>query len=93
MLQQASAFAIASAVLVALGATPAHAQQQKLRSELVVNGLQQPVWVGGAPGDPTRLFVIEKVIGSTTTARIRVINGVDTPTPTLNPAPYPSTPP
>lgn len=89
MRHKASAFALASAVFTAfLITSPVHAEQQKLRSELVVNGLQQPVWVGGAPGDPSRLFVIEKIIGSTTTARIRVINGVDTPTPTLNPVPF-----
>ncbi len=64
------------------------AQQQKLRSELVVGGLSNPVWVGGAPGDPTRLYVIEKIIPGQTSAAIRVINNVDTPNPTLNPVPF-----
>jgi glucose/arabinose dehydrogenase len=77
------------AALAVLACAPgALAQQQKLRSELVVAGLTQPVWVGGAPGDPTRLYVIEKILPGQTVARIRVINDADTPTPTLNPVPF-----
>ncbi|MFO0832334.1 MAG: PQQ-dependent sugar dehydrogenase [Phycisphaerales bacterium] len=78
--------ALLTAAMV-LAAPRAHAQQ-KLRSELVVSGLQQPVWVGGAPGDPTRLFVIEKIVSGQTVARIRVINNANTANPTLNPVPF-----
>lgn len=50
-----------------------------LELQVVVPGLSFPVFLTAAPGDPSRLFVIEKV------GRIRIIkNGTLLPTPYLN---------
>ena len=51
--------------LLAAAPTP-----QDLAVELVADGFDRPSWVGGAPGDPTRLFVIEKDL-----ALVRVLRG------------------
>ncbi len=77
----AAGLAVGSAVQV-------HAQtSQVLSSSAIVNGLTRPVWVGGAPGDDTRLFVIERHTGTPATGRIRVVNNLWT-TPALNTTPY-----
>jgi len=38
----------------------ASASAQTLTTELVVSGLTRPLWVGAAPGDPHRLYVVEQ---------------------------------
>jgi glucose/arabinose dehydrogenase len=43
-----------------------------LSSELVVNGLSRPVQVVAAPGDTSRIFIVEQRSGST--GRIRIFN-------------------
>jgi len=61
-----------------LAAAPATAQAP-LTTELFVSGLSSPVDLTFAPGDPTRIFVLEKV------GRVRVIeNGTLLSTPFLN---------
>src|SRR5690606_7726014 len=42
------------------GAVAATTWAQDLTSRLFVAGLEEPVWLGAAPGDTGRLFVIEK---------------------------------
>jgi glucose/arabinose dehydrogenase len=54
-----------------------------LSSELVVNGLTRPVQVVAAPGDTSRIFIVEQRSGST--GRIKIFN-LDTGT--LNSAPF-----
>jgi len=54
-----------------------------LSSELVVSGLARPVQVVAAPGDTSRIFIVEQRSGST--GRIRIFN-LDTNT--LNSAPF-----
>jgi glucose/arabinose dehydrogenase len=64
--------AVSLAAAVAAGQTP-------LTSELVVSGLTHPIWVGHAPGDASRLFIIEK------RGLIRIVkDGVLLPTPFLD---------
>jgi len=63
-------------VFRALGGTP-------LSSELVVNGLARPVQVVAAPGDYSRIFIVEQRSGST--GRIKIFN-LDTNT--LNSTPF-----
>lgn len=43
---------------------------QNLTTQLVVSGLARPVWVGHAPGDFNRLFILEQRSGSTGRVRI-----------------------
>ncbi|MCH2112355.1 MAG: PQQ-dependent sugar dehydrogenase [Planctomycetes bacterium] len=69
----------AVALATVLATTPC-SFAQKLNAELVVDGLIAPLDVCAAPGDPTRLFVLEQFSG---TVRI-VRNGVLEPTPFLN---------
>jgi glucose/arabinose dehydrogenase len=55
------------------------AAQGPLTTTLVVNGLASPLFVTHAPGDPTRLFVVEKA------GRIRIVqSGTLLPTPFLD---------
>lgn len=42
-------------------ATQAHAQ--RLTTELVTGNVSRPTWAGMAPGDPSRLFIIERTSG------------------------------
>ncbi|MFT5422850.1 MAG: glucose/arabinose dehydrogenase [Phycisphaerales bacterium] len=51
-----------------LGLTLTHAHAQTLSTELVASGLVRPVFVTHAPGDDSRLFVIEKQ------GRVRIID-------------------
>ncbi len=84
-------FAIAG-VFAGATAVAAHAQtSQMLRSALVTNGITRPAWVGGAPGDDTRLFVIERWTGTPAVGRVRVVNNLWT-TPTLNATPFLTSP-
>ncbi len=64
-------------------------QTQVLRSTPVATGMTRPVWATGAPGDDTRLFVIEQRIGTvpTVNGRIRVINNLWS-APALNAVPF-----
>jgi glucose/arabinose dehydrogenase len=51
-----------------------------LHSVVVANALAKPLWAGQAPGDPTRIYVVEQ-----TQADVEVlINGVKNATPFLN---------
>jgi glucose/arabinose dehydrogenase len=57
-LRLAAALAVAAAAL--LGASGARPQAQALRLVLVVSGLSQPTYVAAAPGQRSRLYVVEK---------------------------------
>ena len=60
-------------------ALAASASAQDLATRLVVDGLDSPVWVGAAPGDTGRLFVLEK------RGVIRIVrDGAVEPTPFLD---------
>lgn len=62
--QLAGAARCAAAALVmigAAGATPALGQE--LKTELVTSNVALPTWVGQAPGDPSRLYIIERSSG------------------------------
>jgi glucose/arabinose dehydrogenase len=65
----------------ALAAAPAVAQNYT--ATVIANGLTRPVYVGAAPGDTDRLFILEQRSGNQ--GRIRVFN---TDTNTLEPIPY-----
>lgn len=70
---------LASLALSAVFLAPTVIRAQSLSTELVVNGLSQPLFLTHAPADNDRLFVVER------TGRIRIIeNGTLLPAPFLN---------
>lgn len=76
----ALAFIGVVAAAAVIGASAPSANAQKLAAELVVGGLDSPVWVGAAPGDPDRLFFIQRFTG-----KIEIVkNGQRLPTPFLD---------
>lgn len=62
---------ILAAGVVAMGAMSPLAAGQALKSVRVANGLTNPVFVTHAPGDTSRVFIVEQRSGST--GRIRVL--------------------
>jgi hypothetical protein len=72
------ALSLAASLLVVTGVPGPARGVGEARSELVVSGLAQPVFVTSPPGD-ARLFVVERV------GRIRIVaNGATLPTPFLD---------
>ncbi len=70
---------ILSGLILALGATAAANAQTPLSTTRFASGLERPIYVTHAPGDASRLFVIEK------RGRIRIIeNGVLLTTPFID---------
>jgi glucose/arabinose dehydrogenase len=82
---------VAGAIVAGLAVTASGQTSQVLRTTPIATALSRPVWVGGAPGDDTRLFVIERWTGSPALGRIRVINNLWT-APAVNATPYFVTP-
>lgn len=74
---------IALAVLAAACTTQTTLAQTPLTTVRVANGLARPVYVTHAPGDDSRVFIVEQRSG--TTGRIRVL---DLTTNTLLPTPF-----
>jgi glucose/arabinose dehydrogenase len=60
MMRSRIRFAFAGALALALAAAPATHGQTELTTTLVADGLTRPIFVTHAPGDPSRLFIIEK---------------------------------
>ncbi len=66
-------------VALAAGTCVSHAQAQSLTTVRIASGMARPIYLTQAPGDSTRLFVLEKQ------GRVRIIkNGVLLPTPFLD---------
>lgn len=61
------------ALLSSLYAPRAASADAALTTTLVANGLARPLFVTHAPGDFSRIFVIEQRVGTGTTARIRIV--------------------
>jgi len=76
-----------AAIAVAALATSTFAGGTPLTTELVASGLARPVFVTHAPGDFSRIFIVEQRSGST--GRIRIL---DLATNTLLPTPFLSVP-
>lgn len=67
-------------ILLLLGLLTTSSLQAKIGAKLILSeGLEQPVWLGAAPGDSTRLFILEKA------GRIRIY---DTKAETLQKEPF-----
>lgn len=70
-------FALSSAAFIASCAQVRAGGETPLTTVRIASGLTLPIYVTAAPGDPTRVFVLEK------TGRIRVITAIDSNTPVL----------
>jgi len=80
---RASLSIVIASVAAALCATPGPAPAQSLKTVRIVSGLTRPLFVTHAPGDESRIFIVEQ--GSAGTARIKIYN---TGSGTVNASPF-----
>jgi glucose/arabinose dehydrogenase len=63
-------FAISAALAACCWGSGSVSAQVALQPSLVASGLSQPVFVTGAPGDATHLYILEKGTGSTASIKV-----------------------